>query len=342
MPLSFQVNKKDTRPLYEQLTGHIITLCRRSVLRPGDRLPPERDLAAQLHISRGTVKKAIESLKYQGYLESFQGSGNYVTTPRPPKPTAASTAEQAAEICSYAFFALQELHLPYEQISHLVHSYLERMERQCPQVRLALIDCAPETLRCCRNQLDQLPCVKLETYVLGDLEKDVPLLGEAATCDLIFTTSKHFEQMQKLLPSCEDRLYYFALAIPPNTIVQLATLSPQARVGVVCETERFYEIICQNLASLVPGRSAPVRIPENAAGQPDVTPVGPLDTLIICPQCGLFRSSGATAMLEEFRSQGGQVIEFSYELDQGSKLLIHATAKRAYQQKLTGEALPEQ
>lgn len=252
MPLSFQVNKKDTRPLYEQLTGHIITLCRRSVLRPGDRLPPERDLAAQLHISRGTVKKAIESLKYQGYLESFQGSGNYVTTPRPPKPTAASTAEQAAEICSYAFFALQELHLPYEQISHLVHSYLERMERQCPQVRLALIDCAPETLRCCRSQLDQLPCVKLETYVLGDLEKDVSLLGEAATCDLIFTTSKHFEQMQKLLPSCEDRLYYFALAIPPNTIVQLATLSPQARVGVVCETERFYEIICQNLASLVP------------------------------------------------------------------------------------------
>lgn len=47
-------------------------------LRPGDRLPSERDLGAQLGISRPTVRESIRSLVALNILEARQGDGTYV------------------------------------------------------------------------------------------------------------------------------------------------------------------------------------------------------------------------------------------------------------------------
>ncbi|MDG9718964.1 FadR/GntR family transcriptional regulator [Streptomyces sp. DH24] len=48
-------------------------------LQPGQRLPAERDLAAQLGISRGSVREAVRALTVLGVLEARHGSGIYVT-----------------------------------------------------------------------------------------------------------------------------------------------------------------------------------------------------------------------------------------------------------------------
>jgi GntR family transcriptional regulator len=46
--------------------------------RPGDRLPPEHDLAGMLGISRGTLRSALERLAERGEIVRRQGSGTYV------------------------------------------------------------------------------------------------------------------------------------------------------------------------------------------------------------------------------------------------------------------------
>ncbi|MYW63290.1 FCD domain-containing protein [Streptomyces sp. SID8379] len=48
-------------------------------LEPGQRLPTERDLAAQLGISRSSIREAIRALTVLGVLEARHGSGIYVT-----------------------------------------------------------------------------------------------------------------------------------------------------------------------------------------------------------------------------------------------------------------------
>lgn len=45
----------------------------------GDRLPPERELAALLGVSRTTVREALKRLAAWGYIRSVQGGGNYVS-----------------------------------------------------------------------------------------------------------------------------------------------------------------------------------------------------------------------------------------------------------------------
>lgn len=50
---------------------------------PGSRLPPERDLAARLTVSRNTVREAVRALSLTGIVESRRGSGTYVTSLAP-------------------------------------------------------------------------------------------------------------------------------------------------------------------------------------------------------------------------------------------------------------------
>jgi GntR family transcriptional regulator len=54
--------------------------------RPGDRLPPELELAAMLGVSRGTLRTALDRLEEAGEITRRQGSGTYVG--QPVRPTA--------------------------------------------------------------------------------------------------------------------------------------------------------------------------------------------------------------------------------------------------------------
>lgn len=67
------------RQVYEALRSAILT----GRLRPGDRLPATRVLAAQLQVSRTTVTEAYDQLQAEGYLLGRQGSGTYVAPSLP-------------------------------------------------------------------------------------------------------------------------------------------------------------------------------------------------------------------------------------------------------------------
>jgi len=48
-------------------------------LKPGDRLPPERELAADLGVSRPSLREAIQKLASKGMVQTRQGGGTYIT-----------------------------------------------------------------------------------------------------------------------------------------------------------------------------------------------------------------------------------------------------------------------
>jgi len=73
----------DNRRLYRQIADQIATLIEKGEYGSGSRLPPERDLAKLLGVSRPSVREALIALEVQGYVEVRVGSGVYVLGPRP-------------------------------------------------------------------------------------------------------------------------------------------------------------------------------------------------------------------------------------------------------------------
>ena len=66
-----------------QVVAYVRTLIGSGALRPGDRLPPERELARELKISRSSLRAGIGFLAAMGVLKSRHGAGTFVSSGPP-------------------------------------------------------------------------------------------------------------------------------------------------------------------------------------------------------------------------------------------------------------------
>ena len=64
--------------VYHEIVDQIRELIAAGRIKPGDRLPPERELAELFKASRNSVRDAIRVLEQMGLIESRQGDGTYV------------------------------------------------------------------------------------------------------------------------------------------------------------------------------------------------------------------------------------------------------------------------
>ncbi|MBL8666632.1 MAG: GntR family transcriptional regulator [Rhodospirillales bacterium] len=64
--------------LSDAIVRQLESLILKGVLQPGERLPPERELAAQLEVSRPSVREALQRLEASGLVETRHGGGTYV------------------------------------------------------------------------------------------------------------------------------------------------------------------------------------------------------------------------------------------------------------------------
>lgn len=65
-------------PLYQQMVGGIRRLVAIGALRPGDRVPAVRDLAAALRVNRNTAARAIQELEARGLVRTRVGQGTFI------------------------------------------------------------------------------------------------------------------------------------------------------------------------------------------------------------------------------------------------------------------------
>jgi len=90
-PPVLTVRTDDPTPPYEQLRLQLAELITSGVLPPGQRLPPLRQLAADLNLAVGTAARAYRELESAGLVRSRRGGGTTVAEPRPGASRGPST-----------------------------------------------------------------------------------------------------------------------------------------------------------------------------------------------------------------------------------------------------------
>jgi GntR family transcriptional repressor for pyruvate dehydrogenase complex len=79
----FESLRKDL--LSDKIVHSLLGLIKERQLRPGDRLPPERELAAMMKVSRPSLREALRALAIMNIIDNRQGSGTYVTKLEPER-----------------------------------------------------------------------------------------------------------------------------------------------------------------------------------------------------------------------------------------------------------------
>jgi GntR family transcriptional regulator len=73
--LRVKVSREDPTELFEQVAAEIRRAIAEGEAKPGERLPPARDLAAVLGVNTNTVLRALRQLRDEGLLEFRRGRG---------------------------------------------------------------------------------------------------------------------------------------------------------------------------------------------------------------------------------------------------------------------------
>jgi GntR family transcriptional regulator len=96
--IGVKVDREDSAALHEQVASEIRRAIAEGEAKPGERLPPARDLAAVIGVNRNTVLRALRELRDEGLLEFRRGRG--ITVAGTPEKGAVVT--RAKELVRFA------------------------------------------------------------------------------------------------------------------------------------------------------------------------------------------------------------------------------------------------
>jgi GntR family transcriptional regulator len=96
-------------PLHEQVAGALRRAIADGEAKPGERLPPARDLATVLDVNANTVFRALRTLRDEGLVEFRRGRGVTVTGAATDRSALVEKARELVELARRYGYGLDEL-----------------------------------------------------------------------------------------------------------------------------------------------------------------------------------------------------------------------------------------
>lgn len=313
--LKLKIDKGGDIPAYRQIIEQVTTLVRDGRLVSGDRLPPERELASELGLARGTVKTAYEKLASSDIVEISQGRGTFVSSGQ--YVMAEGRKAEAVRIIGEAISALERLKFGAREMSSMFQILLAEQEERKSRVHIAGVDCNPEALSVFDRQLRYISKVQMSHFLLDDVSHDQGLKGRLGEFDLIITTATHYAELLGLFPEFRDKIVKAAVSPSQQTIIDLARIPASAKVGIIARSKNFLKIIRGKLGEFQLDMKG-VRSLLDGDLEKAQDFIRSRDVLVTPPDCALEDRKDVQFQLRKFREGGGSIIPFDYQIERGS------------------------
>ena len=313
------INRDSTVPVYRQITQSITRLVKQGDLKPGDKLIPERELAQELKLSRGTIKKAYGELENNNVIEVVQGRGSFIS--RNQDILVQSRKDSAVNLINNTLNELENLNFSHREITTFFQLMLMNREQKMNNFHIAAIDCNKEALTVFEKQLQYISGTKITKYLLDEVVRNDDPEIMLSGFDVILTTSTHYNEVISLCPKIRERVLQAALTLGQQTIIELASVKPENSIGIICVTERFRDIV-KNRINLFCLKTDDMAFLANTKGSDFTAYLREKDIVILPSEMSLDHNWELTDALQKFSGTGGKIINFDYQIDRGSLIYI--------------------
>jgi hypothetical protein len=162
--------------------------------------------------------------------------------------------------------------------------------------------------------------VQFRMFILDDILKYSQPDKVFEDYDIIITTLNHYDELSGILYSLREKLFKVAVAPESETIIKFATIPKNSRIGMITKSIKFRDIIFRNLESFHIEK-------ENVeyAFKTDINNIKRFlreKEFLIIPQSFKIDSSVVKEEFQNFMKNGGNVIEFKYQIERGSLIYI--------------------
>lgn len=233
----YQINFTDDIPVYRQLVDVIRANIKNGAMPNGTRLPTVRDLAKELSVAQGTVKRAYDELGKEGLVDKAQGRGTFVSY-RPVD--ADSRKERAMAAIDTMLNELEALNFSITETKIYLDLKLRDRESYQENLKIGVVECNPEVLEQIGGQLRKIPNIDISNYLLQDVLEYPYQLAE--DMDLILTTAAHADAVEHAVGSSKN-LAKIAIRLRPHTVSRIVKIRDGARVGILCGSLRYGELL---------------------------------------------------------------------------------------------------
>ena len=320
----FQVDPELDIPIYRQLVDKIRAAVKLGDLTPGQQLPTVQELADQLSVAKGTIKRAYDELGTMGVLEKIQGRGTFVCY---QPANSGSRKERAMGAIDALLDQLEEMGFSATEINIFLTLKQRERSEAVSTVKVAVLDCNPETVSQLSDQLRGIKGIELYSYLLETVRQSPSKLDEEA--DLVLTTAEQAEYVESILPD-RKKLARVAIRLTPESLAQMVRLRGGERVGILASSARFADMLysaCHRYAKNVtfskPQLLEDEGVESYLAGQ---------DAILLPKNYGKYCSEQISSVLSRWEKKGKLVL-CAYEMDEGSVLYLEEKLQQLRENK---------
>ncbi|WP_350345040.1 GntR family transcriptional regulator [Proteinivorax tanatarense] len=245
----FRIEKNAKIPLYVQVKNNIKELIKKGELKPGTKIPTERELSKELNVSRNTVSVAFQELESEGYLDCKQGKGTFVSEIDEALKKE-SRKERLLKMIDITLDEGRSLGFSIDEILAIAHVRGREKKEILHKIKVLFIECNKEQGEYISKQLSTDLSINVEPIVLDNLlanpEKYEFLISQST---IIITTFFHIEQVKKLSDFAGKDVIPIALSPHLETIVKIARFPADQKVLLVCKSQTFANKVISSLKS---------------------------------------------------------------------------------------------
>lgn len=237
--MNIKIDKNNKIPLYIQVKKQITYHIKNGSLRVGTKMPPERELAKELGISRNTISSAYNELEAKGVLKSIRGRGTFVAE----EVSSWKTDEGIHKVYKLVDMALEEAlesGIESEDFLDLVISRVKEKNEAINRITSGFVECNNEQATIFSKEICDITKVNTIPFTLEQLnDMDDETRSRLNKCQIIISPFNHANEVDKLLKGMNKEILGVATGPNLESIVRIARHPEDTKFSFICLSDEF-------------------------------------------------------------------------------------------------------